>query len=117
MISSVIVLDTTFVSSYGAVFERAITNAQCCETHSITASEDGKHVRWPVVSIPYGSEDDSLTCGGGRNLTFQERIDQLSEYYFTSGIKGICVEGWRYVKRGNWIKQSPCKNNNLEFFQ
>ena len=80
------------VTSDGTVFEKASTNVECCETSSITESEDGAQWRWPTV---YQNDDGTFQCMGGKKKTYQEWVD-------LAGLIGddICIDGWRYSRTG-----------------
>ena len=91
------VTDEPLVASDGSVFERAITNAECCSEYSILESEDGTNLRWPLLYFKEGT--GTFDCAGGTKRTYQEWIDHASD-----NSNGICVEGWSYFLSGIWKK-------------
>ena len=79
------------VASDGSLFERAITNVECCLTYSILESEDGTKPRWPILIFREGT----FECIGGNEQTYQEWIDDASD-----NNNGICFKGWSYFLAG-----------------
>ena len=87
----------TLTSTSGRFLVRAEDNDDCCLKYSITASEDGRFVRWPYVKTGVG-------CSGGIKMTFQEWIDNtVSEDLYGWG---LCFEGWKYDVKGISMKKS-----------
>ena len=88
-------------TSDGTVYEKASTNAECCESRSITESEDGTQWRWPLL---YQNDDGTFKCMGGHKKTYQEWVDFAGSRY-----ENICIDGWRYSKTGIVINTIKCQ--------
>ena len=79
----------TLTSTTGVHLGRAPQNEDCCLTNSISTSEDGTDVRWPIV-VP-----QAAGCGGGYRNTYQQWIDSAARKGY-----GLCFEGWLYIIKG-----------------
>ena len=88
------------VASDGTVFKRASNNEECCLKSSISTSENGAQYGWPFLP----------GCMGSGKRTFQEWINDAALYRDTSG---ICVDGWRYLKKGILIKSNKFQNMQI----
>ena len=83
-------------STNGVILYRAEQNHDCCLTNSISRQEDGKNLRWPMVT-------DDGKCVGGHEKTFQQWLDETVRHYEMNEY-GLCFDGWRYL--GMFMKTS-----------
>ena len=77
------------MSNSGVMLAKAKENDECCKENSISTTEDGTNIRWPLVSLRQGG------CYGGVSKSFQQWVDDVVESYPQDG---LCIDEWLYVK-------------------